>query len=40
MTVSDIGVKFSPNNVLKHSKPGKKLDSFHYRAYHNKKLRG
>ena len=38
MTVTDIGVTFSPNHVLKHSKPGKKLDIFHYRAYHNKKL--
>ena len=37
-TVTDIGVIFSPNHVLKHSKPGKKLDSFHYRACHNKKL--
>ena len=38
MTVTDIGVTFSPNHVLKHSKPGKKLDSFHYSAYYNKKL--
>ena len=38
MTVTDIGVTFSPNYVLKHSKPGKKLDSFHYRAYNNKKV--
>ena len=38
MTVTDIGVTFSPNHVLKHSKPGTKLDSFHYRAYHNRKL--
>ena len=38
MTVTDIGVTFSPNPVLKHSKPEKKLDSFHYRAYHDKKL--
>ena len=36
--VTDIGVTFSPNHVLKHSKPGKKLHSFHYRAYHNKRL--
>ena len=36
MTVTDIGVIFSPNHVLKHSKPGKKLDSSHYLAYHNK----
>ena len=32
MTVTDIGVTFSLNHVLKHSKPGKKLNSFHYRA--------
>ena len=38
MAVTDIEVTFSPNHDLKHSKPGKKLDSFHYRAYHNKKL--
>ena len=38
MKVTDIGVTFSPNHVLKHSKPGKKLDSFHYRAYHNKRF--
>ena len=38
MKVTDIGVTFSPNHVLKHSKPGKKLDSFHYRTYCNKKL--
>ena len=37
MTVTTIGVTFSPNHVFKHSKPGKELDSFHYRAYHNKK---
>ena len=38
MTVTDIEVTFSPNHVLKHSKPGKKLDSFYYRVYHNKIL--
>ena len=38
MIVTDLGVTFSPIHVLKHSKPGKKLDSFHYRAYHNKTL--
>ena len=38
LTVIDIGVTFSPNHVLKHSKPGEKLDSFYYRAYHNKRL--
>ena len=26
ITVTDIGVAFSPNHVLKHSKPRKKLD--------------
>ena len=39
MTVTDIGVTFSVNHVLKHSKPGKKLNSFHYRAYDNKVMR-
>ena len=29
MTVTNIGVPFSPNHVLKHSKPGKKLDSLY-----------
>ena len=38
MTVTDIAVTFSPNHVLKQPKAGKKLSSFHYRAYHNKKL--
>ena len=38
MAVTEIGVIFSPNYVLKHSKPGGKLDSFHYRAYHKKRL--
>ena len=38
MTVTDTEVTFSPNHVLKHSKPGRKLDSFHYRTYHNRKL--
>ena len=37
ITVTNIGVKFSANHVLKHSKPEKKLDSLHHRAYHNKK---
>ena len=39
MTVTDKRVTFSHNHVLKHSKPVKKLDSFQYSAYHNKKLR-
>ena len=38
MTITDKGVTFSLNHVLKHSKPGKKLDSFHYRACHTKRL--
>ena len=38
MTVTDIAVTFSANHVVKHSKPGKKLDSFHCMACHNKKL--
>ena len=38
MAITDKGVTFSPNHVLKHLKPGKKLDSFHYRAYHTKRL--
>ena len=38
MAVAEIGVIFLPNYVLKHSEPGRKLDSFHYRAYHKKRL--
>ena len=38
MIVTTIEGTFSPNHVLKHSKPGKKLVSFHYRDYHDKKL--
>ena len=38
MTVTDIGVTFSPNHALKHSKSGKKLDNFHHRGYHDKTL--
>ena len=38
MTVTDIVVTFWPNHILKHARPGKKLDNFRYRAYHNKKL--
>ena len=37
MTVTDIKVTFFPHHVLKHSKPEKKLDSFHYKTYYNKK---
>ena len=39
MTVAYIGVTCLPYHVLKNLKPGKKLDNFYYRAYHNKKLR-
>ena len=38
MTVTDIGVTVPPNHVLQYLKPGKKLHSFHYRTYHNKRL--
>ena len=39
ITAADIRVTFSPpNHVPRYSKPGRKLDSFHYRAYHIKKL--
>ena len=38
MTVTVIGVIFSPNQVIKHSEQAKKLDSFHCMACHNKKL--
>ena len=38
MTVTDMRVTFSHNRVLKHLKPGKKLDSFHYKPYHSKML--
>ena len=33
MIVSSTSVTFSPEHVLKHSKPGRKLDVFEYRAY-------
>ena len=33
MTINKTGASFFPSHVLKHSKPGKKLGSFHYRAY-------
>ena len=38
MTLTDIGVTFLLNHVLKHSKPGKHLADFHLRAFHNKHL--
>lgn len=36
ITVTCVGFTFSRNHVLKHSKPGKNLDSLYYRAYRNK----
>ena len=36
MTVTVIGVIFSPNQVIKHSEQAKKLGSFHCMACHNK----
>ena len=36
MIVTNTEGTFSPNHVLKHSQPGKKLVSFHYRDYHDK----
>ena len=38
MIISSSSVTFSPEHVLKHSKPGRKLDVFEYRAYLNPKL--
>ena len=38
ITVTDTWVTFSPNHVLKYSKPGLKFDSFNCGAYHNKQL--
>ena len=38
MIISSTGVTFSPEHVLKHSKPGHKLDVFEYRAYSDLKL--
>ena len=39
MVITDIGVSFSPQHVLKHSRRGNKLDTFTYRAYNaNDKL--
>ena len=37
ITDTVIGVTFSPNHVPEHSQPWRKFDSFHYRAYQNKK---
>ena len=38
MVITSCGVTFSPKHVLKHSKPGKKLDIFLNRAYSELKL--
>ena len=39
MIMTDVAVSFAPGQVLKHSRKGKKLDTFIYRAYNaNKKL--
>ena len=38
MIIFSTNVTFSPVHVLKHSKPGRKLDVFEYRAYSDPKL--
>ena len=38
MIISSTSVTFSPEVVLKHSKPGRKFDIFEYRAYSDPKL--
>ena len=38
MIISSTSVTLSPEHVLKHSKPGRKLDAFEYRAYSDPKL--
>ena len=38
MIISSTSVTFSPDHVLKHSKTGRKLDVFEYRAYSNPSL--
>ena len=38
MIISSTSVTFSPEHVLKHSKPGRKLDVFEYRAYSDPNL--
>ena len=38
MIISSTSVTFSPEVILKHSKPGRKLDIFEYRAYSDPKL--
>ena len=38
MIISSTSVTFSPEVILKHSKPGRKLDVSEYRAYSDPKL--
>ena len=38
MIISSTSVTFSPEHVLKHSKPGRKFDVFEYRAYSDPNL--
>ena len=38
MIISSTSVTFSPEHVLKHSKPGRKLVVFEYRVYSDLKL--
>ena len=38
MIISSTSVPFSSEHVLKHSKPGRKLDAFEYRAYSDPRL--
>ena len=39
MIISSTSVTFSPQHILKHSKPGRKLNVFEYRVYSDPKLR-
>ena len=38
MVLNDLSVTFIPTEVLKHSRKGKPLDKFEYRAYVDKTL--
>ena len=38
MIISSTSVIFSPEHDLKHSKPGRKLDVFEFRAYSDPKV--
>ena len=38
MVINDLSITFAPHQVLKHSRPGRKLDVFEYRSYYDKKL--